>query len=231
MVPMETVIDQRKQLCRKSNTYLAKLVFNQRLIRFLNYDSQMNGFIQDIYRIVQKYGLCEVIYTYARTGRFPAKCAWKSTVNRCVIIPDKRSRFNTLLDTIYSPILINVLREDTVCRLWSMAKSHRKYYPICKILLNISTTMFSVDFNRQCTKCSVITNDIVIHWLCHCPANETLRYAVWDSFVASKGYSAYIDTMFKSPLLRCVNLLTLGTEIEDDRMKNFDIAMRICKMC
>ena len=91
--------------------------------------------------------------------------------------------------------------------------------------------MFSVDFNRQCTKCSIITNDIVIHWLCHCPANETLRYAVWDSLVASKGYSAYIDTMFKSPLLRCVNLLTLGTEIEDDRMKNFNIAMRICKLC
>ena len=61
--------------------------------------------------------------------------------------------------------------------------------------------MFSVDFNRQCTKCSIITNDIVIHWLCHCPANET-----------------------------CVNLLTLETEIEDDRMKNVDIAMRICKM-
>ena len=214
MVPMETVIDQRKLLCRLPNTYLAKLVFNQKLIRFLNYDSQMNGFIPDIYRILQKYGLCEVIYTYVRTGLFPAKCAWKSTLN-----------------TIYSPILINVLREDTVCRLWSMAKSHRKYYPICKILLNIITTMFSVDFNRQCTKCSVITNDIVIHWLCHCPANETLRYAVWDSFVASKGYSAYIDTMFKSPLLRCVNLLTLGTEIEDDRMKNFNIALRICKMC
>ena len=41
-----------------------------------------------------------------------------------------RSRFNSLLDTIYSPILINVLREDNVCRLWSMAKSHSKYYTI-----------------------------------------------------------------------------------------------------
>ena len=90
--------------------------------------------------------------------------------------------------------------------------------------------MFSVNFNRHCTNYSIITNDIVIHWMCHCPANETLRYAVCDSLVASKGYSAYIDTMFKSPLLRCVNLLTLGTEIADDRMKNFDIAMRICKM-
>jgi len=34
---------------------------------------------------------------------------------------------------------------------------------------------------------------------------------------------------FKSPLLRCVNLLTLGTEIEDDRMKNFNIALSLCK--
>ena len=86
------------------NTYLVKVVFNQRLIRFLNYDRQMNGFIPDIYRILQKYGLCEVVYTYVRTGLFPAECASKSTVNRCVIIPDKRSRFNTLLDTIYSPV-------------------------------------------------------------------------------------------------------------------------------
>ena len=91
--------------------------------------------------------------------------------------------------------------------------------------------MFSVYFNRQCTNCSIITNDIVIHWLCHCPAIETLRYAVWDSLVASTGYSAYIDTMLKSPLLSCVNLLKLGTEIEDDRMNNFSIALRICKMC
>ena len=41
-----------------------------------------------------------------------------------------RSRFNSLLDTNYSPIRINVLREDNICRLWSMAKSHSKYYTI-----------------------------------------------------------------------------------------------------
>ena len=118
LLPIETVIDQRKlvflgQLCRLPNTNLAKLVFNQKLIRFLNYDSQMNGFIPDMYRILQKYGLCEVIYTYVKTGLFPAKCAWKSTLN-----------------TIYSPILINVLSEDNVFRLWSNVKSHSKYYPI-----------------------------------------------------------------------------------------------------
>ena len=49
--------------------------------------------------------------------------------------------------------------------------------------------------------------------MCHCPANETLRYAVWDSLVASKGYSAYIDTMFTSPLLRCVNLMTMELKL------------------
>jgi len=72
---------------------MAKLVFNQRLIRFLNYGSQMNGFIPDVYRIIQQYGICEVINRYVRTGLFPAKCAWTSTVNRSVIIPEKMFTF------------------------------------------------------------------------------------------------------------------------------------------
>jgi len=55
--------------------------------------------------------------------------------------------------------------------------------------------MFFVNFHRQCVQCSIITNDIVIHWICHCPANETLRDAVLDSFVASNGYRTYIDTI------------------------------------
>ena len=73
-----------------------------------------------------------------------------------------------------------------------MAKSHTKYDPICKKILNIITIMFSVNLSRHCTKCSIITSDIVINWMCQCPANETLRYAVWDSLVASKVFSTYI---------------------------------------
>ena len=66
---------------------VVKILFNQRLIRLLNNDS---SFIPDMYRILQTY----------KTGMFPAKIAWKSTENQSVIyIAEKRSRFNSLLDT------------------------------------------------------------------------------------------------------------------------------------
>ena len=55
-----------------------------------------------------------------------------------------------------------------------MAKLNSRLYPICKkLLLNIVATIMSANFLTLCNTCSYTPNDIIIHWICYCPANET----------------------------------------------------------
>jgi len=58
------------QLCRLSPYFLVKQVFVQRLIRHISYGNVMFGFIPDICRLVERYGLGHCIDTciYVSTG-------------------------------------------------------------------------------------------------------------------------------------------------------------------
>lgn len=75
---ISTLINYRKlqlfgQLCKLPSKYLAKQIFVNRLIRFVNIDRQKQGFIPDIYRILQYYDLLHVFYTFIESGIFPSK--------------------------------------------------------------------------------------------------------------------------------------------------------------
>ncbi len=82
MTSIETIIDYKKlqflgQLCNLPCKFLAKSVFTHRLVRFLNMHKQHAGSVPDIYRLLQKYNLANVLKTYAETGTFPSKSSWK----------------------------------------------------------------------------------------------------------------------------------------------------------
>jgi len=65
---IESIIDYRKlqfygQLCRLPFQYLARNMFHQWLLRYINNDRRCLGFIPDIYRLIRKYNLLPSVYT------------------------------------------------------------------------------------------------------------------------------------------------------------------------
>ncbi|XP_052799264.1 uncharacterized protein LOC128230877 [Mya arenaria] len=120
---IEVLIDCKKlqffgQMCRLPCQYLAKIIFNSRLIRYINFDRQTVGFVPDIYRLCQKYLLVDYITQYINTGQFPSKYEWKKTIHKSVtdnIIVHlllychaKEEYRNSLWDTIYEQCNLRV---------------------------------------------------------------------------------------------------------------------------
>jgi len=76
MTPVEVNIDYKKlqmfgQICRLKDGYIAKEIFNHRIVRYVNGDSQTVGFVPDIYRLLQKYGMIPLFDAYLQCGAFP----------------------------------------------------------------------------------------------------------------------------------------------------------------
>jgi len=85
------------QICRLKDGYIAKEIFNHRIVRNVNGYSQTVGFVPDIYRLLQKYGMIELFDTYLQCGAFPPKFSWKHTLKSTVIMPSKLKVFTELI--------------------------------------------------------------------------------------------------------------------------------------
>lgn len=233
---IECIIDQRKllflgQLCRLSNLYLAKQVFNNRLVRFINYDNQYNGFVPDIYRILQKYNLCYVLLSYIDSGLFPSKSIWKAMIRQHVIQPDKTARYGLLANRMNSLVVGNMFHSSLPNKLWILSRIQSKTLTLCKKLFNVISLFYSSKYIRCCERCSFLTDDIIIHRLCYCPTNNSMRNVINENIIYTKGLAFYLDTMFECPRRRCETLFSLATDIKQNRFAYFKVTKLICEMC
>ena len=231
---IETFIEYRKlqflgQLCRLSNMYIAKHIFNNRLLHFINFDNQTHGFIPDTYRILQKYELNSVLDNYVTDGRFPTKYTWKRMLHASVLLPERQnsvraitSEFNTL-----SPIFPY---DNKPCKLWSISRNNPRLLYMCNKLMNITSRYVSRKYVSKCKKCECLNNDIVQHLLCYCNINTSNRKIVWDILIEKLGTSSYNSFIQLSPKDQCDMLLTLAYEIESNSFKYYKLADAICKM-
>ena len=68
MPPVKIIIDYKKlqmfgKICHLKDGYTAKEIFKHRIVRYVNGDSQTVGFVPDIYRLLQKYGIITLFET------------------------------------------------------------------------------------------------------------------------------------------------------------------------
>ena len=86
---LESEIDYKKlifigQLCLLSTEFLAKDLFNNRLIRYIEDPLNKSGFFPDLCRVLQKYELEYFLNNYAEFGVFPSKYHWKTIVKNSI---------------------------------------------------------------------------------------------------------------------------------------------------
>ena len=97
MTPVEVIIDYKKlqmfgQICCLKDGYIAKEIFNHRIVRYVKGDSQTVGFVPDIYRLLQKHGIIELFPIFAMR-RVPVKIFMETDIKKYCYYAIKAKRF------------------------------------------------------------------------------------------------------------------------------------------
>jgi len=223
-IPIETMIECNKlkffgQLCRLKTNYITKHIFNNRLVRYMNNDNLMQGFIPDVTKIFQKYTLCDYMVDYLQTGLFPSNTAWKKIINEKVINRTKTD-INIRLRQI-DPLNVteNVIEEGYLSPLWQIVKRNPQQRTQCSTLMDSIGQFISRQYEQQCRLCELRTDNIVVHNICFCPATDHLRNNMWSSCCQLLGFNVFMDLARMDALNQTATMLKFASCIENGNFK------------
>ena len=177
---VETLIEYRKlqffgQLCRLSGIFLAKEIFNYRLTRYHNGFPERFGFIPDIYRILCKYSLTDVMYNYLQSSLFPSKWQWKDILVKAVLKSENQYQIDCIVSAGHLWVCNNLIRVSQCSSLWFVSRNTPSLSHICRKLSRNIALLVSRQYERQCTKCKLNTEKIILHQICLCIRNNRER--------------------------------------------------------
>lgn len=192
---IEGYIDKRKllflgNLCRAETNSVQKEIFIFRLYSFLYGSSQKNqGFVPDIYRILHKYNLREVMDDYLVNQSFPSKNLWKNLVVNTI---DRTQMVNWRFGIATKPelqVFGSVHQKLKPLVLWQVAKRHSYAIKLIANLVNLlcgnipSTIMSAVrecDGDYKCNFCDNVAPNIAMHFILQCRVTSRSRDEMWD---------------------------------------------------
>ena len=195
--PIEHAIDHKKliffgQLCRLPAHYLAKQLFVNRLLRFVSGDRQCQGFIPDIYRLLTKYNMHDILSVFIQTANFPSKNMWATFVGKCITDIASREMMQqhhllVSLPTVY-PTLFDPNAPSCVWQLLRKMPNLRKQ---CFCAMQILAKLFSKMFITKCRKCDLYSDNIVCHVMFHCVKVQEYRKNLWSAIIYTFGLEVY----------------------------------------
>ena len=191
---VEEIVDYNKlqffgQLCRLPNNFLAKKIFVQRLVRFGG-NTQLFGFVPDIFRLLQKYNLTYVLNEYRSSGKFAGKQSWKNIITMNVKKLNKHTRAGRVQEQIgvaLPPIVVS----DKPCPIWNIARTSPVLLPICHKVLRLLSWTISRQFVSKCNKCEQYTDSLVNHVLWYCNKSEKARMKVIGALAEAIGFDEF----------------------------------------
>lgn len=215
VLPIEAEIDKKKllflcQLCHLDSSNIVKRLFVKRLCYYNNDAVRISGFFPDIYRICNKYELCEVLQTFCRTGVFPSKLQWKRLVKSHVKakhLNDSRARImadNSLQDSV----IINPIIDMCPSVYWCLSKRERSMLPFSEAAVKLSNMLFTRPFIARCKRCDMLTNDIGLHIALYCKCTESARLHLWNKIYEMYGYQVFKHLISLPPKAQLVHLLS-----------------------
>jgi len=234
-IPIVNILECQKlkllgQLCRLNPQYLAKDLFNNRLVRFLDIDRQCFGFIPDVYTILQRYNLTNYLHSYVEHGTFPSKGQWKQIIERNIVTRINKDMVKRLKARDPWGVTAHVIETNGYSPLWLIAKDNKKLLALCKTLMNGIGLLISNQFMQICKLCNLRTGSLIIHKLCYCTATEAEREKLWTLKLESCGIEEFKRFIKISAFEQCVNILMLGSETSQKHFLHLGIAVSICKL-
>ena len=211
---LESEIDFKKltllgQLCRLSTDFLAKDIFNNRLIRFIGDSHNKLGFFPDLLRILQKYDLVYYLNNYVTYGIFPTKYHWKTVIRDsiekvCTLNIHTRMESDSNLQ-VYTMYNNNYFRCSP---LWLFCKKHPKMLIECQSTIKILSKLYSHQYTQICFRCGIQTNCLAEHIVYDCCVNEQYRQCLWTKLLNLIGFKIYMSLISKNTRIQITQLCT-----------------------
>ena len=217
------------QLCKLPSKYLAKQIFVNRLIRFVNIDRQKQGFIPDMYRILQYYDLLHVFYTFIESGIFPSKSKWKKILQTKVMNESAKVLYSETMAT-KAPALSSLIHPCRISPLWTIIRENPRLKDIAEILAKTIGHGMCSSYVRRCSACNLLTINMTEHLLCFCHQKETERRALWKTFIEHLGFQQYRTLIGYDCSNQCRTLLNFACEISENSFVNFHITIAVAKL-
>ena len=227
MYPIEAEIDYRKliflgQLCHLPGGFRAKEIFIHRLIHINESPVKKLGFVPDIFRILNKYSIVQVLNEYIRTGSFPNKISWKKVVREkinALYIDEMRTRISSSesLPRIYKVHIGIPLHPHAF---WVFCREYPRYKKYAHLAVRLIGLMFCGRWLSLCHKSGENSISLVEHILLFCPSNHNFRNVLWQKLIARFGFVFYIS-FISLPSSEQVNSLLsgFGTMLDKERDK------------
>jgi len=172
-LPIIAKIDSRKlmffhKLCCMNSKYLTKQLFEYRLALFnIRGKSSQQGFIPDIYAVMEKYSLLNHYTVYRDSSIIPPKLTWKRIVNNAI------RNYHTELWTVRVTGNPEFARFSVVhphiraARLWTAARTPRETSEASAAVRVLVNTREQPSGNN-CRHCGHITLDSDTHAIASC---------------------------------------------------------------
>ena len=196
---IEYEIDKRKlllfgQLCSLNKSLRFQTLFVHRLTQYMSYPRKTQGFMQDIYRILGKYNLTDVLKEYISTASFPTLRQWKKRLKSSIQRTAEFEFRTKLLQDESLNIFFNIQGEILPNSIWYFSQLYREYLPYCRTVIFLIGKLFSRKYLTVCPKCNLITETVAEHLILFCSSNNTLRHALFTDIHKICGSNVY-DTL------------------------------------
>jgi hypothetical protein len=231
---METIVDYRKlvfleQLCNLPKTYMAKHLFNSRLLYYENFDKQHHGFIPDIRAILCKYELHHILDQYIAEGLFPVKSVWKTMLRRHVTQKRNVNLFQECSEK-YPFLGSTILRSDGVCGLWTIARNNPELSSLCSKTMRVIGRLTMPAYINTCALCNGVNLNIVHHRILLCNMNSNIREQLWNTIIDTNGLGAFNQMCRSSLSEQCNYILRMFLNINYDNLNHTKLSSLVCKM-
>ena len=139
------------------------------------------GFINDITRICEKYGLMRFINTLKHIGTFPTAYEWKTIVKRSVDEYNNNAWLSETATDDFSRLRSVQQSMNKPAVLWTTALRFPAILHKFAFLVRLLTLSFVADpFLKTCVKCNLDYSDPVDHFFNVCIKTQPQRELFWQ---------------------------------------------------
>lgn len=177
-------------LVNMNSNSIVKHVFLNEMYKSCIFGTTAKSITNDIYNVINKYGLSHYLVCYLQGGTFPDRYAWKYVVKEQIhsfeelkwkrgLFAKEADRFWAIQPCLQPNILYSFMKDNV---------EHKKYW----MLLIKMLTIVQSDERMLCTLCGSVVTDSVEHILLRCEGLLQERADLWDKLL--DGISVFAES-------------------------------------
>ena len=101
------------------------------------------------------------MYTYLQTSVFPSKGQWRATLVKAVLQSENQRQIDTIISDGHDWVCDNIVRVNQCSSLWYITRNTPSLSHVSRKLSRNIAVFISRQYERQCTKCKLTTNNII----------------------------------------------------------------------